>query len=131
MSDCDKVLQNFMKEPKFKELWSSIGDINISCAICNDATGAGRNAKAMIYDDGSITICSNRHVSEESIQQSITHELTHAYDYRLKRYNFNDCEGLAASEIRAAKNAECDKFFLFDFFKERCIINRATQSTAV
>ena len=40
------------------------------------------------------------------------------------------CDGLAASEVRAAREAECSGEFPLQWLRDRCIKQRATASTA-
>jgi len=44
--------------------------------------------------------------------------------------NLATCMGLACSEVRAAKVAECSGHY-FDYFKRSCVAAHATRSTAV
>jgi Peptidase M76 family len=71
---------------------------------------------------------------EREIEEAIVHELTHAYDYINGRCDFSTCEGLAYSEVRAAREAECSelsgKYFLFDWQKKQCVRDHAIRSTA-
>ena len=64
------------------------------------------------------------------LPSTLTHELVHAYDYKLKRYDMFTCDGLAASEVRAAREAECSGEFPMQWFRNRCIKQRAKASTA-
>ena len=132
MKRCEEVVQNFTKDPKFKAFFEAVGELDINCVVCDGKIGPEGNAKAMLLDEPlTIEICSNRHISDEQIAESLVHEFTHAYDYKLKRYDFSSCEGLASSEVRAARNAECNKYFVFDFLKSICIQGRAAESTKV
>ena len=49
--------------------------------------------------------------------EALTHELVHAVDHAHDRCKFATCEGLAFSEVRAARDAECDKHFYFELAK--------------
>ena len=69
-------------------------------------------------------------MSEDAIETSLIHELVHAYDYKLNRYDMFTCDGLASSEIRAAREAECSGEYPLHWLKDRCIKQRATASTA-
>ena len=76
-----------------------------------------------------ITLCSNSNSSSSDFKVALKHELIHAYDLSNKRYDFDDCQGLAHTEIRAAREADCNRYFLFDFMKKACIIDKASAST--
>jgi hypothetical protein len=74
-----------------------------------------------------ITLCTNR-LPVADIDEALSHELTHAYDYYYGTANFNTCEGLAYSEIRAARNGECAN--VWGLFKESCVEKYAVRATA-
>ena len=61
---------------------------------------------------------------------SLKHELIHSYDHSNERYDLIDCLGVAHSEIRAAREANCHRSYLSYFFnKEDCIKRHANAST--
>lgn len=66
------------------------------------------------------------------MERSITHELIHTYDYIYGKCDFNTVDGLAYTEIRAAREGECYdiKRNYFQFQKDNCIKNHAIQSTS-
>mmetsp|Transcript_18797 Transcript_18797/g.34834 ORF Transcript_18797/g.34834 Transcript_18797/m.34834 type:complete len:128 (-) Transcript_18797:385-768(-) len=45
--------------------------------------------------------------SEEQVREVLRHELVHAFDHCVKRRDLASCDGLACSEVRAAREAEC------------------------
>jgi len=56
------------------------------------------------------------------------------YDYSSGRCDFSSCLGLAYSEVRAAREAECSsdaEYFITEYFRHRCIKNSAIRSTEV
>ena len=63
--------------------------------------------------------------------EALTHELIHGYDYKLKRCDFSTCNGLAYSEVRAAREAECKNAYPFDFLNRWCIRRYAADATSV
>lgn len=102
----------------------------IECRECGDAGPEG-NARAFCQrDPWSITLCANRLLNLDDIRESLRHELVHVFDFSRGRYDFNSCRGLAASEVRAAREAECSGRFMLSFMRERCIKSHAQRSTA-
>lgn len=67
-------------------------------------------------DPLSIVVRSNRVQNSQEMEELVLHELIHIYDVRKLQLNLKDCESLAYSEVRAAREAEChrrnDKFAL-------------------
>jgi hypothetical protein len=76
-----------------------------------------------------VVLCVNE-LADSDIEEAVVHELVHAYDYSKKRCDFSSCLGLAYSEVRAAREAECSGKFASQWLKNQCIRNRAVLSTA-
>jgi hypothetical protein len=87
-----------------------------------------------------IILCANHLSSSSDIEQLLRHELTHLSDHLSNRCTLATCQGLAYSEVRAARNGECFSFLsspvkrkisekLFPFFYEACVKNHAVAST--
>ena len=92
--------------------------------ILDDASSGGANVTA------TINICADRIALKSSeVKSLLDHELVHAYDYSLQRCDFTTIKGLAYSEVRAAKVAECGGWFLHDYFRISCIKDHAIRST--
>ena len=131
LTPCQDIIRVAKTKPKFAALLAAIGEIPIDCIECSHL-GAEGNSKALIrIDPLSIEICENRNSTPESIEISLKHELVHAFDFKLNRYDMFTCDGLAASEIRAARDAECAGSYFAEWFRHRCIKERAKASTAV
>lgn len=115
----NESLRNLFKEDH--------GKVKITCRKC-DSTGVEGNARAFLVDNpAQIVLCTNR-LQPQDIEEVLIHESVHAYDLFRNRCDFNSCDGLAYSEVRAARDAECrDSFFLF---RDSCIKKAATRSTA-
>ena len=86
-------------------------------------------------------------VNEEEIEEAVVHELIHAFDYTTHRCDFHTCEGLAYTEIRAAREAECGPLakshrsggsfgdlwlpsVAMEWWRQRCVRDHAVRSTA-
>jgi len=76
-----------------------------------------------------IIICTDKN-KEKDIVELLRHETIHAYDYIYHRYDFNSCDGLASTEVRAAREGECNSKFPIQWLKEACVRNHAIRSTA-
>lgn len=108
--------------------------LSIVCKKCAD-TGPERNARAFVTGPVplSVVICTNRFQAsleqqpqqyyngdrnkpeqivmlakaQEEMEEMLTHELVHVYDIRRLQLDLQQCDQLAYSEIRAAREAEC------------------------
>jgi inner membrane protease ATP23 len=58
----------------------------------------------------SIVICTNKQLTYKTFENTVLHELIHAYDVcRVRRFSYNDCKQHACTEIRAsALSGECN-----------------------
>lgn len=110
-----------------QRLYSSLRSQNIpvECRIC-EKEGVERSARAFISSPIRIVLCANR-LSAQDYAEAFTHEATHAFDFVNGSCDFSNCDGLAYSEVRAARNAECASSV---FLKNYCIKSSATKATA-
>jgi hypothetical protein len=104
--------------------------LNIVCRPCA-SDGVESRARAFVTGPTPFTIvlCSNKlsyHNSRE-VEEVLVHELIHTYDVLVNELDLQDCENLAYSEIRAARDAECKDAWLGGRF---CIPNQAHTATA-
>ena len=69
------------------------------------------------YDDqaNQVIICSNNCKTPEKVEEILSHELVHMYDYCTANIDFSNPKHLACSEIRAATLTSCSKF-TWDFW---------------
>lgn len=131
---CEHLVKEILKEnSELNVLLSKSGkggeSFKIECKRC-DNIGVEGSARAYLSDRPSIVLCSNRLPSKRQIENALTHEATHAFDYFTGKCNFSSCEGLAYSEVRAARNGECSGYFPLEWFRERCIHSHASRSTS-
>lgn len=63
------------------------------------------------------------------MRRLLAHELVHAFDHS-RGLPLHACEGLAFSEVRAAREGECKGFFPHDWLRRRCVRLQAVDSTA-
>ena len=66
-----------------------------------------------------------------SVEEILSHELVHMFDYCTKKINFDQIEHLACSEIRAASLVSCAKFNWNYWSFEHCVKAKAAHSVAV
>lgn len=133
VDECSKLVEEILqKEPKLEKLLlkPSGGRIDIRCRKCDENGPEGKHARAFLQTGPvEVVLCSNR-LKASALREVIVHEGTHAYDFSNGRCDFDTCMGLAYSEVRAARDAECAGFYPFEWLRENCIRNHATKSTA-
>jgi Peptidase M76 family len=105
--DDDSTMANGTRKAPIKYITETI---KIECRPC-ETTGPEQGARALIMGPNplSIVACTNRLAvhDREEMSQVLVHELVHAYDVKRLRLDFSDCESMAYSEVRAAREAEC------------------------
>jgi len=130
---CQSFLESIESFPKIKLLLDNMAGSRpkIECRPCTE-TGPEGAARAALFNDtpATLVLCTNRLPAHE-LEEAVTHELVHAFDYSHNRCNFYECDGLAYTEVRAAREAECGgtKYFPFQFLKDMCVKEHATRST--
>jgi inner membrane protease ATP23 len=72
------------------------------CAPCDLSRSGG------FAPSHGIILCQNRFLSKQHMEDTLTHELIHAFDQCTTQINWSSCEQLACSEIRAISlSGEC------------------------
>lgn len=132
VEECEAFVAEVKKKsPKIAKLLQGVKgeEPTIGCRPCS-STGAEGNARAALFDSDplEVVLCTNR-LKKESLEEALTHELVHAFDFSNNRCDFRYCDGLAYAEIRAARYAECKGPFMFEWMRDRCIKDTATSST--
>jgi len=107
--------------------------LKIQCQTCG-SSGPEGSARAYVRGPSplSIILCSNRLslLNTNEINQVLTHELIHVFDVHYRKWDLTNCYNLAKSEIRAAREAECDNSLTsFDFMKRFCVKDKAKVAT--
>eukprot|EP01040_Poterioochromonas_malhamensis_P008488 gene8488-9184_t len=91
------------------------------------------NSRAYMSADGrpiQVILFAKELRTTDAIDEVLRHELTHVHDYLSRKYDMTTCEGLASSEVRAAKNGECFRYRHFpSFIQNSCIKKTAIAST--
>lgn len=137
-SDCELIVKALLDgDTKFKQLLGAVKEEaegnrwTVKCRPCSMSGTEGRARAFITAHPSEIILCSNRLSGRKNIEEALLHELVHAYDYSLARYDFYSCEGLASSEVRAAREAECSgRMLVFDWLRSRCIRSCASRSTS-
>ncbi|KAI9297502.1 hypothetical protein K502DRAFT_356749, partial [Neoconidiobolus thromboides FSU 785] len=75
-------------------------DSHFKCEPCNDT------AIGYFDDSKGILICQNNIRSKAEIENTVVHELVHAYDWWNFNYKYENCYHNACTEIRAAAVSE-------------------------
>ncbi|KAF3915376.1 hypothetical protein AA313_de0206721 [Arthrobotrys entomopaga] len=112
------------------------GDIkpsNITCAPCT------KNQAGGFHPHFGILLCQNKFRGRSHIEDTIAHELVHAYDHMRFKVDWNDLKHVACSEIRASTlSGECRPWeewmargqWKFLRHMEQCVRRRATLSVS-
>ena len=122
----NKTILNIMKTCKEQRVLPP----KVTCRNCDDIKEKGAKAFIVSGNPMEVVVCLNRNVQTKDISISLIHEMIHAYDYVLNRCDFNTCKGLAFTEVRAARYAECNGEKI-NYFRNNCIKKHAINSTAV
>lgn len=104
---------------------------HVACENCNSCVGG------FDPDTSQIVICQNNCSSRGQILNTLTHEMIHMFDYCRAKFDFDNLEHIACSEIRASNLTYCSvldrlKDGKFDIKKshEDCVKETAFKSVA-
>ena len=92
MVGCIGPTVHFLKE-KAQALGHDINESNIHCLRCPDSRGGGFDP------DFGILLCANYRKSKSDVEDSLSHEMIHAYDYLRFKYDHNNLRHAACSEV--------------------------------
>ena len=91
----------FMRQ-QLEKVGCKLDESHFLCSNCDLSRSGG-----FIPSHG-ILLCQNRLLSKQHLEDTITHELIHAFDHCTTTIDWNDCRQLACSEIRAISlSGEC------------------------
>lgn len=113
-SSSSRVARTMSQQPQQQQQAVVVSDpltIELRCRKC-ETTGPEAGARAFLMgpEPLSIVLCHNRiHSESHEIQEILTHELVHLYDVQTLELDLADCETVAYSEVRAAREAECSR----------------------
>jgi len=120
------------------------GDLNSENVLCRRCP-ARRNEKGQIigemwggfHPDAGILICANQMTDKKQLEDTLAHEMVHAWDHLRWKVDWDDLKHAACSEIRASSlSGECRftrEFFTRSQWKltqqhQNCVRRRAVQS---
>ncbi|CAI5741513.1 unnamed protein product [Hyaloperonospora brassicae] len=128
---------------------SSVAAMAFVCLDCRDdgAHEAPNAVLALFFaaPPPTVVFCANRLHSSQEVEETMVHELIHAYDFTVRNMDITKADVLACSEIRSARESECyQKAQLLEnvlpnvaFFQkstrwlnERCVREHAVRSTS-
>ncbi|TYZ57738.1 hypothetical protein PybrP1_001236 [[Pythium] brassicae (nom. inval.)] len=81
--------------------------INFVCLECRDDGPEGRARAFFSAPPPTVVFCANRLHSEREVEETMVHELIHAYDFTVRKMDLTKSDLLACSEIRSARESEC------------------------
>jgi len=120
----------FMRQ-QIAKVGGNMNASNIVCDVCDEYKAGG------FHPDLGILLCENRIYSKWHLEDTLTHELVHAYDHCKFDVNWADLRHHACSEIRASSlSGECrmmnqiarNKIFNFSKGHQKCVRRRAVLS---
>ena len=102
---------------------------HFACENCSGEIAGGFDVRT-----NQVVICANQCRTEEKVEQILSHELVHMYDFCTAQIDFANVDHLACTEVRAANLAHCR--FLggeggFLASRESCVRERAAKSVSV
>ncbi|GAB9472168.1 hypothetical protein Gpo141_00009354 [Globisporangium polare] len=118
--------------------------IDFVCIECKEDGPEGRARAFFSAPPPTVVFCANRLHSAREVEETMVHELIHAYDFTVRKMDITKSDLLACSEIRSARESECyQKATLLaallpdvEFFKKssvwlhtRCVREHAIRST--
>uniref|UniRef100_K3WBI6 Mitochondrial inner membrane protease ATP23 n=1 Tax=Globisporangium ultimum (strain ATCC 200006 / CBS 805.95 / DAOM BR144) TaxID=431595 RepID=K3WBI6_GLOUD len=118
--------------------------IDFVCIECKDDGPEGRARAFFSAPPPTIVFCANRLHSAREVEETMVHELIHAYDFTVRKMDITKSDLLACSEIRSARESECyQKAHILasmlpdvEFFRKssnwlhtRCVREHAVRST--
>jgi hypothetical protein len=128
---CQKIVSDLEKDPVLRKLFDSIkSNVTMSCQTCS-GEGKERNLKAYLTNLNKIVLCTNKLKVKDDYKTALIHEAIHAYDLENMKSQFLTCDGLAYSELRAAREADCNQHFPFKWMKDNCIRQHASKCTEI
>lgn len=85
----------------------NIDSKNIVCDVCDEFKSGG------FHPELGILLCQNRIYSKWHLEDTLTHEMVHAYDHCKFNVNWMDLKHHACSEV--CRTFTLHKFFFFSF----------------
>ena len=83
---------------KVAQLNGSIDESNIRCCRCTHRAGGG------FSPDAGIRICANEIINRKHMEDTLSHELIHAYDHLRFKVDFENLRHAACAEVRRPRH---------------------------
>mmetsp|Transcript_28277 Transcript_28277/g.45467 ORF Transcript_28277/g.45467 Transcript_28277/m.45467 type:complete len:181 (-) Transcript_28277:40-582(-) len=128
--ECARALEQALRQPRISQVLAKLREahsLGINPTVC-DPTEHLRGYFEVPPGD-SVTLCCNFLKSKRSLAATLTHELVHAHDHHLGKFELRNISQLACSEIRAASLVDCASSW--SFFKKACVQDMAISSVRV
>ncbi|CAI5728978.1 unnamed protein product [Peronospora effusa] len=124
---------------------STVPAIDFVCLDCRDDGPEGKARAFFSAPPPTVVFCANRLHSAQEVEETMVHELIHAYDFTVRKMDITKLDILACSEIRSARESECYqrakllervlpdvKFFQKSarWLNARCVREHAVRSTS-
>ncbi|TMW55023.1 hypothetical protein Poli38472_013785 [Pythium oligandrum] len=81
--------------------------IDFVCLDCREDGPEGRARAFFSAPPPTVVFCANRLHSAKEVEETMVHELIHAYDFTVRSMDITKSDLLACSEIRSARESEC------------------------
>ncbi|GKY90837.1 hypothetical protein MPSEU_000056500 [Mayamaea pseudoterrestris] len=83
-----------------------MGPTPLSVVVCTNRLRSNVTSNSW-SNNGDETTTAAAAAARQEMEEILTHELVHVHDVRMLQLDLRDCESLAYSEVRAAREAEC------------------------
>ena len=129
VTECRQVVEDLIAvNPRFAALLSGEnGQINADCRVCSDTGAEANKTSFMTINPDEVVLCVN-YIKKADIKKELTFQATQAYDFFHQRTNFNTCEGIAYTKVRAVRDAYCSTQ-PFEWMTTMCIFTFAGVAT--
>ncbi|DBA04406.1 TPA: hypothetical protein N0F65_010002 [Lagenidium giganteum] len=156
--ECEEAVTAALQQARPKQITRAINEhldrqsdpqakkqaISFACIECRDDGPEGRARAFFSAPPPTVVFCANRLRSANEVEETMVHELIHAYDFVVREMDITQSEVLACSEIRSARESECyhkaqilatlmPKVEFFqksaEWLNQRCVREHATRST--
>nr|CCA17587.1 metalloprotease family M76 putative [Albugo laibachii Nc14] len=118
LPECDNAIQEALTRERPKKLVHLINrflqknakakqSLDFVCLMCQEEGPEGKARAFFSAPPPTIVFCANRLHSAREVEETMMHELIHAYDFVVRTMDITNPSILACSEIRAARESEC------------------------
>ena len=102
---------------------------HIACIPCDDQSSL---LGGYDLEHNQVVICQNKCKNPKQVEEILSHELVHLYDFCTAKLDFSNVEHLACTEIRASSLISCSEFNFFQHWSHaECVKSKASKSVSV